>query len=96
MLQTVDEIAELLQKGAKIVDVREVDEWEESHISSAQHAPLSKLLKHDYCALPKDIPLIVHCAHGFRAQKAAQLLVNAGFKAEATTLDFDILVQAIW
>lgn len=98
MITTLAEFHAALLTDTLIVDVREKDEWDSGHLEKALHIPLSRILKHDFCSLPKDKSLkdkqlIVHCAHGSRAQKAAQLLRQSGYNATAITLDFDQLQQ---
>ena len=75
--QTTDPVAEAhakVTKGtAKLVDVRETDEWNEGHLKGAVHIPLSQITKGlDAKTLNslKNVPVYVHCKAGIRAQKA--------------------------
>ena len=63
-----------------VVDVREPDEHAESAIPDARLLPLALLLTAEgQASLPRDIPLILHCHHGTRADRAAAALRDAGF-----------------
>ena len=61
-----------LQKGeAILIDVREADEFAESHIPYAQSLPLSLLDKtFHHLTFPKGKTLIFHCKMGGRSSKA--------------------------
>ncbi|MCM2344426.1 MAG: HesA/MoeB/ThiF family protein [Alphaproteobacteria bacterium] len=66
--------------GCVMIDVREHEEWDQGHIPEALHLPLSALnrdpeifkpYRHDSCVL--------YCQRGLRSQKAAEILLQAGF-----------------
>ncbi len=62
-----------------LLDVREDDEWDESHVAGSLHAPYHDLRD----GLPKEIretgkPLAVACSAGNRSSLAASLLERAG------------------
>ncbi len=59
-----------------VVDVRRVEEWEESHVAGAANVPLHELQER-IDALP-DGELWVHCRTGYRASIACSLLSRAG------------------
>ncbi len=63
----------------QVVDVREASEWQQGHIPGALSLPLSDLREH-LDRLPRDRPLLVHCAHEFRSTIADSLLERAGFR----------------
>jgi rhodanese-related sulfurtransferase len=72
--------AELLASEAAplAVDVRNPREREQKFIAGSVAMPLNHLLeKAD--TLPKNRPLLVHCAGGYRSSIAASLLQRAGF-----------------
>lgn len=73
-----------------VIDVRGATEYEEKHISGSQHIPLGYLPK-QLETLPKDRPLVTHCASGYRSQIAASLLRKYGFENVAN-LNEDINV----
>ncbi|TFD05058.1 adenylyltransferase/sulfurtransferase MoeZ [Cryobacterium sinapicolor] len=63
-----------------LVDVREADEHAESSIPDAVLLPLGELLTVSGMAtLPRDVPLVLHCHLGPRAERAATALDAAGF-----------------
>ncbi|TFC93889.1 MULTISPECIES: ThiF family adenylyltransferase [Cryobacterium] len=63
-----------------VVDVREPDEHTESAIPDAVLLPLGDLLTEAGMAtLPRDVPLVLHCHVGPRAEHAARALTAAGF-----------------
>lgn len=65
-------------KKAVLVDVREKGEWDDGHIKGAIFLPLSSLRdgisEAEQKKLPKDKIIYLHCAIGFRAKVAANLL----------------------
>jgi len=60
------------------IDVRTPHEREQKHISGTLSMPLNRLMK-NLETLPKDRPLLVHCAGGYRSSIAASLLQSSGF-----------------
>ena len=65
---------------AIILDVRELNEWQEQHIAGAIHIPLSQLQDR----LPelsryKNSPIITQCRSGKRSAQAQEALQSAGF-----------------
>ncbi|MGM0712946.1 rhodanese-like domain-containing protein [Brevibacillus parabrevis] len=76
---------ELLEKLAakeqlQVIDVREVEEWNEGHIKEAKLIPLG-FLPHRTDELDKDIPVIVVCRSGARSHRATEYLFELGFDA---------------
>lgn len=75
---TMAALAEALERGDEltIVDSREEDEWAAGHIPGAVLMPVGQIPE---CAvsLPRDAPIAVHCAHGYRSAIAASLLERA-------------------
>lgn len=61
-----------------LVDVRAPGERTASHIAGSVHLPLNRLVERAG-DLPRDRPVIVHCAGGYRSAVAASLLQRAGF-----------------
>ena len=63
-----------------VVDVREPDEHAESAVPGAVLLPLGRLLTAEgRTTLPTDVPLVLHCHQGSRAEAAALALHRAGF-----------------
>jgi hydroxyacylglutathione hydrolase len=67
-----------------VVDVRAEREWDEGHIEGAVNVPLPQLQER-LDELPRDRPLVAHCASDYRATVAAALLHREGF-ADVSTL----------
>lgn len=71
---------QLSEKKAVIIDVREDQEWQESHIPGAIHIPLGQLQSRLSELEPyKNSPVITQCRSGGRSVKAADQLKTAGF-----------------
>ncbi|SHH82828.1 NADPH-dependent 2,4-dienoyl-CoA reductase, sulfur reductase [Caloranaerobacter azorensis DSM 13643] len=69
----------LVESGACIIDVREKNEYEQSHIIGAKNIPLSEL-RERLDEIPKDEPVYLHCRSGQRSYNAVLALQNLGFK----------------
>jgi glyoxylase-like metal-dependent hydrolase (beta-lactamase superfamily II)/rhodanese-related sulfurtransferase len=86
LTQTTDRLspvlaAERLAAGeATALDVRAPAEREEGYIDGSLSVPLSQLLPR-LNELPRDRPLLVYCAAGYRSSIAASLLKKADFTA---------------
>lgn len=65
-------------KQAYLIDVREPWEYKKSYIQGVTLIPLKKLSK-KLEQIPKDQPVILVCASGFRSDKARNLLEYEGF-----------------
>ena len=74
-----NDMRSLVESGALIVDVREQDEFELSHIKGAVNVPLSEI-RQRIAELPKDQPIYLHCRSGQRSYNAVLALQNLGFK----------------
>ena len=64
------------------IDVRAPGERQQKHIANSQSIPLNRLTENLH-TLPKDRPLLVYCAGGYRSSIAASLLQRAGFNSVA-------------
>jgi len=60
-----------------LIDVRAPGEWLERRIEAAVNLPLSRL-PDQVATLPRDHPIVVHCASGYRSAIAASLLQRDG------------------
>jgi len=61
-----------------LLDVRTEREWREKRIAASTNIPLTRLAQR-MGELPRERPIVVHCASGYRAAIAASLLLAAGF-----------------
>jgi len=64
------------------IDVRTPREHAQNHIDGSLSVPLSRL-KDNLQTLPKDRPLLVYCAGGYRSSIAASILRGSGFDSVA-------------
>lgn len=74
----VTRVRELVESKAAIFDVREEDEYEESHLKGAVNIPLSQL-RDRMAEFPKDQPIYLHCRSGQRSYNAVLALQNSGY-----------------
>ena len=72
--------SQLHATGARVVDVREPDEYRAGHVPGAQLMPLH-VLGARAPELPTNAPVYVICQSGARSAEATQLLRNAGVDA---------------
>ena len=77
-----EEAAQQMEKGGcLVVDVRTAVEYETAHIPGAVLVPLDDIRDGKLDALPdKDQLLLLYCYTGRRAEDAAALLADAGYK----------------
>ena len=72
------EAQQKVNNGAKLIDVREANEYAEVHAQDAKLMPLSDFAA-SYSELPKDTELIMICRSGARSAQAAQHLLDNGY-----------------
>jgi sulfur dioxygenase len=70
-------------RDIRLVDVRELQEWNEGHIAGAELVPLASLADKSG-EWPRDEPIAVVCRSGGRSGRAAQQLESAGFTRVAS------------
>ena len=70
---------ELVQAGAKLVDVRSAAEFASGHIPGAVNVPVGELGSKLKSLGEKDKPVIVYCASGTRSAMARSVLKGQGF-----------------
>ena len=64
-----------------VLDVRTPEEYEKKHIPGAVLLPIEEIKKGNFELLPdKNKIILVHCWTGRRAEDAAAILVNSGYK----------------
>ncbi len=79
-----DELAEALERGAKLVDVRMPDEYEVMHVPGAVLIPLPELAARTE-EVPRGERVYVICASGGRSAVATEALNGAGWDAVSVT-----------
>lgn len=75
---SVSEASSMRDAGAFVLDVREPEEWNESHIPGATLIPLGQLASR-VNEVPKDQEIVVMCRSGNRSQQGRDILLAAGF-----------------
>ncbi len=77
---SVDETQERMANGAKLIDVREDNEWETAHAAGAAHLGRGIIERDIVSTFPaKDTELILYCGGGFRSALAADSLQKMGY-----------------
>lgn len=70
---------QLVEGGARLVDVRSPEEYGSGHLDGAVNIPIDQLDGRLAELEPKASPVVVYCASGFRSGRAAKALAAAGF-----------------
>ncbi len=88
----------LEQKKAVLVDVREQSEWDKGHIKGAVLVPLSKLkrgVEKEWLEkkIPADKIVYTHCARGFRALLAGDVLEKQGYQVRCLKQGYQELLN---
>ncbi|CAA9891271.1 Rhodanese domain-containing protein [Candidatus Methylobacter favarea] len=74
-------VAKMNDGNATIIDVREPQEFTQSHIENAVNIPLSKLPEQlSKLEAHKKEPVLIVCQNGARSSSAGKLLTKAGFE----------------
>jgi rhodanese-related sulfurtransferase len=73
----VEEAKTLIEKGCKIIDVREPFEWEQGRIPTSTHIPLNTLLARAQELITEDNIIFV-CAEGIRSAVACEVAAAVG------------------
>ena len=91
---SAEELASKYNEKPLIFDVRKKSEFDSEHVIDAENIPLNEINKH-LSEIPKNKPVYLHCAGGYRSMIAASVLkqrgweditdVRGGFKAIAET-----------
>jgi len=70
----------LVEDGAFLLDVRELDEWTAGHAAAATHIPLAQVPSR-VAELPGDQTVVAICRGGARSNQAAEFLRGQGVDA---------------
>lgn len=89
----IQELETRIAEGAKVLDVREMDEYETTRIQNVIHIPIEELPAR-YEELAKETNYCVVCAKGGRSAKAVEFLVGNGYKATNVAGGTDAWVEA--
>jgi phage shock protein E len=75
-----DPILEMIKGGAKVIDVRSEEEFEDEHFPNAINIPVNIIQTRTAELGEKTDPIVLYCASGSRSAYAARVLSMAGFK----------------
>ncbi len=75
---SVDELADLVERGVTVIDVRRPDEYETAHVPGAVLVPLQEIPER-LGDVPDDETAYVICKVGGRSMKACEFLVTQGY-----------------
>jgi phage shock protein E len=75
---TVENIQEYLTRGAVVIDVRTIAEWNESHIEGSKHIVLNTIPENLELIKGLHKPIIAVCKSGGRSQSATDFLSQNG------------------
>ena len=80
-LVSVDEARREISEGVRVIDVREQNEWDESHLEGALHVPQGEVAEQISGLAPDTSErLLVHCRTDQRAARAVDLLNELGYE----------------
>ncbi|WP_179335712.1 rhodanese-like domain-containing protein [Winogradskyella costae] len=79
--KSTNNVAEYLEKGAVILDVRTPSEYQSGHIKNAIHIPVQELSTRFNEIKKLNKPVIAYCASGMRSGSAASLLKSKDIDA---------------
>lgn len=78
---TEESAREYLRQGAKVIDVRSVQEYSERHLPKTVNIPLDELKQRIVREAPnKEAVLLLHCLSGGRSGAGTQMLRDMGYK----------------
>jgi len=77
----VERTLERLKEGARLIDVREDNEWEKGHAAGARHMGRGVIERDIELEVPDhDAELILYCGGGYRSALAADNLQRMGYR----------------
>lgn len=74
----LESVKEYMNKGAVIIDVRTVGEFQSGHIKGAKNIPLDNIFSKVNEIKRMEKPVIVCCRSGMRSAQAESILKNSG------------------
>lgn len=79
--KSTNDIAEYIERGAVILDVRTQSEYNGGHIKNALHIPVQELGNRFNEVKKLNKPVIAYCASGMRSGSATSMLRSKGVDA---------------
>ncbi len=74
-LQPSEALDLYLNEQIRLIDVRELNEYQEQHIPLAENHPLSTFNPEGFCDSP--LPIVILCRSGKRSLMACQMILSA-------------------
>ncbi|MEI7420203.1 MAG: rhodanese-like domain-containing protein [Actinomycetes bacterium] len=75
---TLDELADVIDHGGYVLDVREDYEWEEGHVPNAHHIPMNEVAN-QLDKLDDGARIFIICRSGARSMTVANYLEAQGY-----------------
>jgi rhodanese-related sulfurtransferase len=79
-LNTAEAVQLINREKGVLIDVSEPDEFAAGHVAGARNIPLAQLEGHKSLPSNKALPLVLVCASGARASRAAATLRKLGYE----------------
>lgn len=79
-LISVEELKKLNKQGIYLLDIREEEEFNVSHLKNARHAGYFWFDMRKVYDIPLDAQIILYCSVGYRSDKIGNKLLDAGYK----------------
>lgn len=77
---TVNELTVMMRHGAVVLDTREEEEFEVSHIRHARHVGYIWFDMREVYEIPKTDTVVVYCTIGNRSERIGEKLQRAGYR----------------
>lgn len=77
---TVNELKAMMKQGVVMLDTREQDEFDVSHIKYARHVGYIWFDMREIYDIPKTDTIVVYCAIGNRSERIGEKLQKAGYR----------------
>jgi len=74
-----EQLKQLLEKGAQLIDVRSTMEFNQGALSGAVNLPIDTI-QHNTGSIDKTKPVLLYCRSGHRSGAVQQFLISLGFQ----------------
>lgn len=72
-------ILSLIESGARIIDVRTPEEYNEGHYPGAENIPIDEIIRNGFDSDDKSEQIVLYCKSGGRSGTALLVLQQLGF-----------------
>lgn len=79
-LISVEDYKKLNKQHVYVLDTRETNEFEVSHLKSARHVGYIWFDMRSIYDIPKDATVVLYCSVGYRSEKIGEKLLRSGYK----------------